>query len=122
MADRMQPILGKPSRPGGSQQVSSAFNRRTVGAAIALAVIAVSVYLAIHQLVELIHNFPPATILLPLTAIAGLTAAFPLIMFMSYQNEFGNMNPLYPPHYLFLARRVLAALRANDLKVSAKDL
>ena len=43
------------------------------------------------------------------------------MMFLSFRREFAAMHPAWPPHYLFLARRVFGALvRNNQLKVGGQ--
>ncbi len=59
--------------------------------------------------------------LFPLFAAAALAALLPLMMFLSFRREFAALHPAWPPHYLFLARRVFGALvRNNQLKVGAQ--
>jgi hypothetical protein len=38
------------------------------------------------------------------------------------QAEFAGLFPLYPPHYVRIARRCFTALARNNYKVSEKDL
>lgn len=39
-------------------------------------------------------------------------------MLMSVQDDFGDINPLLPTHYMFLAKKAFAAIIANDFKAS----
>ena len=38
------------------------------------------------------------------------------------QDEFGDLNPLLPGHYLYLTRKGWAAVLNNDFKVGYQDL
>eukprot|EP00894_Picocystis_sp_ML_P001475 jgi/Pico_ML_1/51992/g2774.t1 len=60
--------------------------------------------------------------LLPVLAAGAIAAVIPLVMFLSYQEDFEKLNPLIPSHYLFLAKKTMYALKTNNWKVSAKDL
>ncbi|PRW33202.1 NADH dehydrogenase subunit 6 [Chlorella sorokiniana] len=77
----------------------------------------------VHALQPAIHVHPALAVLFPLFAAAALAALLPLMMFLSFRQEFAALHPAWPPHYLFLARRVFGALvRNNQMKVSAKEL
>lgn len=68
-----------------------------------------------------IHVHPALAVLFPLFAAAALAALLPLMMFLSFRREFAALHPAWPPHYLFLARRVFGALvRNNQMKVGVK--
>mmetsp|Transcript_30676 Transcript_30676/g.59157 ORF Transcript_30676/g.59157 Transcript_30676/m.59157 type:complete len:123 (-) Transcript_30676:333-701(-) len=76
----------------------------------------------IHWLEHASKKQPHLVVMFPLAG-AGLMVAFlPLVMFLAYQEDFGNLNPIYPTHYMFLVKKTLNALQENNWKISAKDI
>lgn len=70
-----------------------------------------------------IHIHPTLTVVFPLCGAAALASLLPPILYLSFAGEFSGLHPAWPPHYLFLSKRLLRALSANGrLKVSAKEL
>lgn len=66
---------------------------------------------------------PGLMALFPLFAAACLAALLPPLMYLSFRSEFQGLHPAWPPHYAFLARRLLRALGSSgQLKVTAKEL
>lgn len=65
-----------------------------------------------------IHVHHTLIMLFPLFGAAGLALLLPPILYLGFASEFASLHPLWPPHYLFLARRLLRALSSSgQLKV-----
>jgi hypothetical protein len=65
-----------------------------------------------------IHVHPVLIGVFPLFGAAALLLLLPPILYLSFRQEFGALHPMWPPHYLFLVRRLLRALSGNkQLKV-----
>ncbi|KAJ9506581.1 hypothetical protein QJQ45_018509 [Haematococcus lacustris] len=56
------------------------------------------------------------------TQIAFLAFTVPLLMFISYSEDFPGLNPINPEHYLKIAKKAYKTLAANNMKVSVKDM
>ena len=69
-----------------------------------------------------LHAHPGFTVLYPLLGVSTLALLLPLLLFLSFRAEFAGLHPAWPPHYAFLARRMLRALAANSaqLKVGGR--
>ncbi|KAK9810986.1 hypothetical protein WJX73_003608 [Symbiochloris irregularis] len=116
----MQPILGKPQT--GSREEKSLLNLKRISACALVVLLVVGDVWAIVGMSERLQVNPLLFPILPILAISGLVSILPLLLYITYQGEFGKLNPLYPPHYFYLFRKVFRAFLDNDLKVSAKDL
>lgn len=65
-----------------------------------------------------VHVHHSLTMLFPLFGAAGLALLLPPILYLGLASEFGGLHPLWPPHYVFLSRRLLRALQnSRQLKV-----
>jgi hypothetical protein len=74
-----------------------------------------------HYASGLIHVlfFP----LFPILFLASLSLSLPLLMYVSYPEEFRHLHPLVPRDYMRLCKRTLQVLNNNGrMKISAKDL
>jgi hypothetical protein len=68
-----------------------------------------------------IHAHPGFTLLFPLFGAAALASLLPLLLYLSFRAEFAALHPAYPPHYVFLVRRLLRALSGSkQLKVGGR--
>lgn len=66
---------------------------------------------------------PVLMALFPLFAATCLALLLPPLVYLSFRSEFVGLHPAWPPHFAFLARRLLRALGSGgQLKVSAKEL
>ena len=65
-----------------------------------------------------IKQNPRLVMLLPPFGALCLCSVLPLVMYVAYQEDFGNkINPLRPDHYWYLARKTFGALKNNNWKV-----
>lgn len=61
---------------------------------------------------------PALAALFPLFAAASLLLVLPPVMYLSFRQEFGTLHPAWPPHFIFLVRRLLRAFGSSkQLKV-----
>ncbi|KAL4423455.1 hypothetical protein ABPG77_005407 [Micractinium sp. CCAP 211/92] len=114
----MQPLLGRPK--GGKNKPS------VVGlaeAVLLIVVLLIGYWHGVHALQHAVHVHHSLTMLFPLFGAAGLALLLPPILYLGLASEFGGLHPLWPPHYVFLSRRLLRALQnSGQLKVSAKEI
>lgn len=114
----MQPLLGRPK--GGKSKPSTAGLAQAV---ILIITLLIGYWHGVHALQHAIHVHHTLIMLFPLFGAAGLALLLPPILYLGFASEFASLHPLWPPHYLFLARRLLRALSSSgQLKVSAKEL
>ncbi|KAK9847698.1 hypothetical protein WJX84_006020 [Apatococcus fuscideae] len=57
-----------------------------------------------------------------MTMIFGMAAVTPLGMFLAHQDEFQDLNPLRPDHYMLLSKKTLSSMIHNNWKVDSKEL
>ncbi|KAG2501870.1 hypothetical protein HYH03_000368 [Edaphochlamys debaryana] len=85
-----------------------------------------SISCAFYALMHFIHvegiAHPGIIMFLPLTAITWIALMIPLLMFVVYQDDFRNMHPLNPVHFVQIAARCFRAMKHNNFKVSEKNL
>lgn len=79
-------------------------------------------YLALHWVQDHLRHYPFLVILFPPLAMASIAVVIPLFMFVSYQDDFKNMTPLNPRHFILISKRCYSALAKNNMKVTEKDL
>jgi hypothetical protein len=97
-------------------------NPRALGAIfMGVSIFAIFGYLLTH-LEKLVAKAPALVFLFPMSGIVLLGSLLPLIMFISYQDDFKAVNPLNPKSYLMLCKKTYVALMENNWKVSAKDI
>lgn len=72
----------------------------------------------VHSVEEHLHAYPGLIVAYPLIGMGTLVLLVPLIVFLSFQTEFQGLSPLWPPHFLFLLRRLVGASQQNNLKVT----
>ncbi|KAI3431679.1 hypothetical protein D9Q98_004725 [Chlorella vulgaris] len=114
---RMQPLLG---RDGTGKRPSLL---GVVEAVLLIALLLLGFWHGVHALQVEIHVHPVLIGVFPLFGAAALLLLLPPILYLSFRQEFGALHPMWPPHYLFLVRRLLRALSGNkQLKVTAKEL
>jgi hypothetical protein len=66
------------------------------------------------------HVHPILIVSFPLFGATALLLLLPPILYLSFRSEFGALHPAWPPHYVFLVRRLLRALSGSkQLKVKA---
>jgi len=99
---------------------------RKIAATVLAVGTGVAFFVAIFSLQDVVTAIPVLrhfqNILLPLLAITTIVLILPLVFYLSFQDQFGTLNPLIPSHYVFLLRKSLTAIKDNDFKVSAKDM
>ncbi|KAG1675151.1 hypothetical protein FOA52_003374 [Chlamydomonas sp. UWO 241] len=54
--------------------------------------------------------------------ILWLGFIIPLFIFITYQKDFVGINPLWPPHYFYIARRAFGAMQQGNGKVRERDM
>ncbi|GAX85739.1 hypothetical protein CEUSTIGMA_g13154.t1 [Chlamydomonas eustigma] len=57
----------------------------------------------------------------PLTILWGLSI-FPLLVFLSFQDDFRNVNPLLPSNYRDIFIKSMKAMQSNGFKIREKDM
>lgn len=115
----MQPLLGRPAvGKGGNTSVPG-----LIEAALLIAAMLAGFWHGVHALQHAIHAHPAFTVLFPLSGATALALLLPPILYLSFASEFAGLHPAWPPHYIFLARRLMRALSSSgQLKVTAKEL
>ena len=73
----------------------------------------------IHSVQDHLDAYPALVVAYPLLGMGSLLLLVPLIVFLSFHREFEGLSPLYPPHFLFLLRRIAGASQQNNMKVMA---
>uniref|UniRef100_A0A7S0RKR1 Uncharacterized protein n=1 Tax=Pyramimonas obovata TaxID=1411642 RepID=A0A7S0RKR1_9CHLO len=76
----------------------------------------------LSHLEKLVSKSPGLVFLFPLSGILMIAAILPLVMFISYQDDFKEVNPLHPKVYMMLVKKTYIAMKDNNWKVSAKDI
>ncbi|GFR39772.1 hypothetical protein Agub_g257 [Astrephomene gubernaculifera] len=79
-------------------------------------------YATLHYIHAEGVSHPALLMLLPPAAITWLVMMIPIFMFIAYQDDFKQLNPLIPTHYILIAKRCFKAMKDNDFKVSEKNL
>ncbi|KAL4440034.1 hypothetical protein ABPG75_003035 [Micractinium tetrahymenae] len=114
----MQPLLGKPAGKKSKASVAG-----LVEAVLLIILLLIGFWHGVHALQHAVHVHHSLTALFPLFGAGGLALLLPPILYLSFASEFAGLHPLWPPHYLFLTRRLLRALSSSgQLKVSAKEI
>jgi len=57
----------------------------------------------------------------PLTIVWGFSI-FPLLVFLSFQDDFRNVNPLVPSNYRDIFLKAIKAMQSNGFKIREKDM
>ncbi|KAL6783727.1 hypothetical protein ACKKBF_B05560 [Auxenochlorella protothecoides x Auxenochlorella symbiontica] len=76
----------------------------------------------LHEIKDHLRTSPNLVSLYPLLALGLIVTLLPPLMYLTLMDTFGVLHPLWPPHYIFIARQCLRTLRNNSLKVTAKEL
>lgn len=85
--------------------------------------IALGYYYVMHKLhITTAAAHPGVILLLPPVTVAAIALILPLCFFVTYDADFGNLNPLNPVHFVKIAVKTYTALNNNNWKVSEKDL
>jgi len=99
---------------------------RKVAAAVLAVGLFTAFFAAVFSMQDLVAAVPVLrhfqNFLFPLLAIGTILLILPLVFYLSFQEEFGNLNPLIPSHYYFLLKKSMTAIKDNNFKVSAKDM
>lgn len=114
--------MAKPILASRSGKRPNSANARAGAALVLIVIIAVSFWQTVHYWQSHIHRSPHMILLFPATGLLALLLVTPLVLFLAHQSDFGHLNPLYPPHYLQMAKTSLRAVANNNWKVSSKDL
>ncbi|CAK0734989.1 hypothetical protein CVIRNUC_000512 [Coccomyxa viridis] len=77
---------------------------------------------SVSRIAEFLHTHPHLQVLFPIIGAACVISVIPLGVYLTFQNEFPNVNPIIPTHYFYLAKRCFKALQENNGKVTGKDL
>lgn len=74
------------------------------------------------------RTFPPCCAhpqtppIAPSFQICVIGSIVPLLMYITFFDDFKHLNPLLPQHYARIMARAFRALAKNDLKVTEKNL
>ncbi|GMH38303.1 hypothetical protein BSKO_06187 [Bryopsis sp. KO-2023] len=95
---------------------------RTVAGVLAGIFLCAVFWYTVHGLQDLIHIHPIAVLLFPLVGVLFMINVIPIVVFLSFEEEFGGLNPILPWDYIKICFKTFIALRENKWKVSNKDL
>lgn len=96
---------------------------RAVMAGFLAAAAFVGYYLIMHSLhITTAAAHPGVIMLLPPITVLLIAFVLPLFMFMAYEDDYSNLNPLLPHHYFKIAYKSYQAMQRNNWKVSEKDM
>lgn len=84
-------------------------------------VLTAAYHLVHYMQVHIQENFL-FVVLLPPIAVATLGLVLPLLVYITFHDDFRHLNPLVPLHYYQIVVRCLRALERGGGKVSIKDL
>ncbi|KAL6783726.1 hypothetical protein ACKKBG_A05560 [Auxenochlorella protothecoides x Auxenochlorella symbiontica] len=119
MAPKLQPLLV-------SQEARSASPSQRALAGLEVVILSgllVSAFWwGLHEIKDHLRTSPNLVSLYPLLALGLIVTLLPPLMYLTLMDTFGVLHPLWPPHYIFIARQCLRTLRNNSLKVTAKEL
>lgn len=81
-----------------------------------------SLMASVSWIAEFLHQNPHLRFLFPIFGGLCVMSIVPLGVYLTFQQEFPNVNPIIPTHYFYLAKRCFKALQENNGKVTGKDL
>jgi len=99
--------------------------RLSVGSCCAAAMLVsifYGLYFGLHYTQHHVLDKPYLMILYPPAAMSTIGLMLPLLMYISYQDEFKGLNPILPHHFVRIAMRCYSAMGKNNMKVAEKDL
>mmetsp|Transcript_11306 Transcript_11306/g.15391 ORF Transcript_11306/g.15391 Transcript_11306/m.15391 type:complete len:121 (+) Transcript_11306:225-587(+) len=97
-------------------------NPRAITAIFIVIMIMVLFFYVLRLLEGLVKKAPQIVMLFPICGVGMIILVLPLIMFICYQEDFCNVNPLNPKDYIMLLKKTCNALKNNNFKITAKDL
>eukprot|EP00878_Enallax_costatus_P010610 GHUV01011083.1.p2 GENE.GHUV01011083.1~~GHUV01011083.1.p2 ORF type:complete len:112 (+),score=30.66 GHUV01011083.1:632-967(+) len=98
------------------------FNASCISAALLILVILAGLYAFLHYAQAHIARNPFVVMLFPPVAAGSLAAIVPLLMFITYQDDFKKLNPWNPLDFYTISKRCYQAMARNNMKVAEKDL
>ncbi|PNH02288.1 hypothetical protein TSOC_011768 [Tetrabaena socialis] len=79
-------------------------------------------YMALNKIHTEGIAHPGVVMLLPIATMSWVIGILPIFMFLAYQDDFRQLNPILPSDYFVIAKRCFKAMLDNDFKVSEKNL
>eukprot|EP00884_Botryococcus_braunii_P009389 jgi/Botrbrau1/18451/Bobra.0072s0034.1 len=96
--------------------------RRCATAMFQIVFLLVAAILLIVAFQRYLVKFPFLFPVLPVAMMLCLAMITPLVLYLLYQDDFREVEPLNPMHYIYLCRVAIRAFSQNQWKVASKDL
>ncbi|KAK3276218.1 hypothetical protein CYMTET_15697 [Cymbomonas tetramitiformis] len=82
----------------------------------------VGLLVAVSVVEKYLKEAPLLVFLLPFLGMFSLLLLLPLVVFVTYADDFSDVNPLKPKDYFYLMKKTFGALKEGKSRIQVKDL
>eukprot|EP01026_Neomeris_dumetosa_P022025 TRINITY_DN19113_c0_g1_i12.p2 TRINITY_DN19113_c0_g1~~TRINITY_DN19113_c0_g1_i12.p2 ORF type:complete len:136 (-),score=1.17 TRINITY_DN19113_c0_g1_i12:243-614(-) len=118
-APKLSNILDSETR---TPTVKSLLKPKVLTALVMLLCLWFAMWVVVHELQIYAAKNLILLLCYPFTGISTIVLSTPLILYISYSEDFKDINPLRPDHFFFLLKRVVKAVNENQSKITPKNL